>query len=78
MSELAQRILQALVACYKAGWSVREGQMVSDVKEHDPTIVQFYRFPHEFDDALKELAQAKYIERYPLFPEWKMLKFPKG
>ena len=74
MSELANRILQALVACYQVGWSVAEGRIVHDVKQHDPTIVQLYRFPHEFDAALKELAQAKFIEKHPIFPDWKMLK----
>jgi hypothetical protein len=77
MSELANRILQALVACYKVGRSVVEGQILSDVKLHDPTIVQLYRFPHEFDAALRELAQAKFIEKHPIFPDWKMLRFPK-
>lgn len=74
MSELASRILQVLSTRYKVGWSVSEGNMLYDVKQSDPTIVDLYRFPQDFDAALKELAQAKYIEKHPIFPDWKMLK----
>lgn len=77
MSELATRILQALTTLYQVGWSVAEGKISYDVKQHDPTIVQLYRFPHEFDAALRELAQAKFIEKHPILPDWKILKFPK-
>lgn len=77
MSELATRILQILTICYKVGWSVAEGRVVYDVKQHDPAITDLYRFPREFDAALKELAQSKYIEKHPIFPDWKMVKFPK-
>ena len=77
MSELATRILQVLVSCYKVGWSVAEGRISYDVKRYDPTIVQLYRFPHEFDAALKELSQAKFIEKHPILPDWQILKFPR-
>lgn len=77
MSTLANSILQGLVACYQVGWSVAEGRMVYDIKIYNPDIAQLYRFPHEFDAALKELAQAKFIEKHPIFPDWKILKFPK-
>lgn len=77
MTELATRILQVLTTLYQVGWSVGEGRISYDVKKHDPSIVELYRFPHEFDAALKELAQAKIIEKHPILPDWKILKSPK-
>jgi hypothetical protein len=77
MSTLANSILQGLVAHYQVGWSIAEGRMIHDIKLHNPDIAQLYRFPHEIDAALKELAQEKFIEKHSIFPDWKMLKFPK-
>lgn len=76
MSEFAKRILQSMIANYKVGWSIAEGKILYDAKKYDPTIVELYKFPHEFDDALKELAKAKFIEKHPIFPDWEILKFP--
>lgn len=76
MSELANRIIQALIACYQVDWSVAEGRILHDTRQYDPTIRHLYRFPHEFDAAMRELEQAKYIEKHPIFPDWRILKFP--
>jgi hypothetical protein len=78
MTELATRILQTLTTFYEVGWSVGEGRISYDVKRHDPSIVDLYRFPHEFDAALRELAKAQFIEKHPILPDWTMLRFPKG
>lgn len=74
MSELATRILKVLQKLVDPGWSIMEGDLFYTMKETDPTIVQLYRFPHEVDNALKELQQNKHIEKHPIFPQWKMLK----